>query len=35
MKIMKKGGAHMGDIVLLVLIFLMVSYTFWDELFTD
>ena len=30
-----KGGISMGDLFLCLLIFLMVAYAFWDELFTN
>ncbi len=30
-----KGALTMGDLFLLLLIFLMVSYAFWDQLFTN
>ena len=29
------GGIFMGDIFMVILIMLMVSYAFWDELFTN
>jgi len=31
----RKDGTSMGDIFMVVLIFLMISYAFWDELFTN
>ena len=31
----ERGALTMGDLFLLLLIFLMVSYAFWDQLFTD
>ena len=29
------GGIVMGDVLMVILILLMVSYAFWDELFTN
>lgn len=31
----KKGGATMGDFFLLLLIFLMISYAYWDDIFSN